>query len=58
MTSSPPLPLAEIEALLARDPDHVDLRYLRAGALAGLGRGEEAKRDYLSVIARAPRIGS
>lgn len=46
--------LADIDALLARDPDQAELRYLRAGLLAGLGRVDEARQDYLAVIARAP----
>ena len=48
------LQLERIDALLASDPDQVEPRYLRAGLLAGLGRVEEAKQDYLAVIARAP----
>jgi hypothetical protein len=46
--------LAEIEALLARDPGHLELRYYRAGLLAALGRNEDARQDYLVVIAQAP----
>jgi Flp pilus assembly protein TadD len=48
------LQLERIDALLASDPDQVEPRYLRAGLLASLGRVEEAKQDYLAVIARAP----
>jgi len=46
--------LADIDALLARDPGQVELRYLRAGLLAGLGRADEARQDYLGVIEREP----
>jgi len=52
--STPNLHLAEIDALLAREPDQVEALYLRAGLLAGLGRADEARQDYLAVIARAP----
>ncbi len=46
--------LAEIEARLTGEPDDVDLRYLRAGLLARLGRGEAARDAYLAVLALAP----
>ena len=46
--------LAEIDARLLRDPDQVELRYLRAGLLAGLGRADEARQAYLAVITLAP----
>ena len=46
--------LADIDARLARDPAQVELRYLRAGVLAGLGRADEARQDYLAVIALEP----
>ena len=48
------LQIEDLDALLAADPEQVEPRYLRAGLLAGLGRIEEAKQDYLEVIARAP----
>ena len=51
---SPPGRLAQIDAALLEAPDSVELLYLRAGLLAGLGRGAEAKQGYLSVIQRAP----
>ena len=55
MTSSPHgLPIADIEARLARDPDNGELLYARAGALTQLGRYDEARADYLAVIAGAP----
>jgi Flp pilus assembly protein TadD len=47
-------PLAEIDILIDREPDRVDLLYLRAGLLARLGRADEARRDYMAVIAREP----
>jgi hypothetical protein len=46
--------IAEIDARLAREPDHVELRYCRAGLLAAAGRIDAARDDYLAVIARAP----
>jgi hypothetical protein len=52
--TSPERQLADIDALLLRDPDQVELRYLRAGLLAGLGRADEAREDYLAVIALSP----
>ncbi len=54
MTLSNRPQLAEIDAFLARNPDHIELRYHRAGLLAGLGRHDEARQDYLAVIARDP----
>jgi len=51
---SPILGLAELDALLARDPGQADALYLRAGLLAGLGRAEAARADYLAVIAAQP----
>jgi len=48
------LQLAWIDEALARDPRRADLRYSRAGLLAGLGRDEEARADYLAVIALEP----
>lgn len=47
--------LAEIDALLAREPDHVELRYLRAGLLAQAGRTDEARDAYLAALALEPR---
>jgi glutathione synthase/RimK-type ligase-like ATP-grasp enzyme len=56
MTGAPPFSgLAELDAFLARDPGRTEARYLRATALAALGRQEEAKQDYLAVIAEDPR---
>lgn len=46
--------LAEIDALLAREPDHVELRYLRAGLLTQAGRTDEARDAYLAVLALEP----
>ncbi len=53
-TSTSSSHLADIDQLLARDPNQVELRYLRAGLLAGLGRADEARQDYLAVITQAP----
>jgi tetratricopeptide (TPR) repeat protein len=46
--------LAELDAALKRDPNGAELLYLRAARLAELGRDDEARQDYLAVIARAP----
>ena len=46
--------LAEIDALLTREPDHIDLRYLRAGLLAQTGQIDEAREAYLAVLALDP----
>jgi hypothetical protein len=46
--------LAEIDALLARQPNHVELRYLRAGLLAHASRTDEAREAYLGVLALDP----
>jgi glutathione synthase/RimK-type ligase-like ATP-grasp enzyme len=53
--ASPPLQLAELDASLSRDPEQIEVRYHRATALTALGRSEEAKQDYLAVIARDPQ---
>src|SRR5271167_4068902 len=53
-TPNPSSHLSDIDARLALDPDQLELRYLRAGLLAGLGRADEARQDYLAVIAQAP----
>ena len=56
-TRDPPQPaarLAELDALLARQPDRTDARYLRASMMADLGRDREAQQDYLAVIAAEP----
>ncbi len=52
--SSSTSPLAALDAALARHPDRADLHYLRASALADLGRREEAQAAYLAVIALEP----
>src|ERR1700733_14633948 len=46
--------LDAIEARLAAAPDSADLRCRRAGLLASLGRSDEARADYLAVLAGAP----
>jgi hypothetical protein len=46
--------LAELDALLARDPGSVDALYLRAGLRAAAGRAEDARADYLAVITAEP----
>lgn len=46
--------LAQIDALLARDPDHIELRYLRAGLLSQTDRTDEAREAYLAVLALEP----
>ena len=58
---SPPSPrialnarLEELGRSLKRDPDALDSRFERAGLLREQGRFEEAKRDYLELLRRAP----
>src|SRR5580692_5327363 len=46
--------LAHLDAQLARDPDAIEPRYARASLLREAGRTEEAKRDYLALLQRAP----
>jgi glutathione synthase/RimK-type ligase-like ATP-grasp enzyme len=46
--------LAALDRAIARDPDNSALLYGRASLLAGLGRDEEARRDYLAAIAVDP----
>lgn len=46
--------LSAIEHELAISPDAVEPRVRPAGLLAALGRAEEAKQDYLAVLARDP----
>jgi len=46
--------LAEIDALLTREPDHIELRYLRAGLLTQMGQIDEAREAYLAVLALDP----
>ncbi len=46
--------LAQLDAQLAHDPDAIEPRYTRASLLREAGRTEEAKRDYLALLQRAP----
>ena len=46
--------LARLDEAVARDPGHAALRYARANLLAGLGREEAAKADYLTAIGLKP----
>ncbi len=46
--------LKALGALIEAHPDWLELRYRRAGALVGLGRDEEAHRDYLAVLTKDP----
>ena len=56
MTTAPSsLQLAELDALLGRDPERIEVRYSRASTLAALGRHEEARQDYLAIIAQDPK---
>jgi len=48
------LRLAHLDAQLARDPDATEPRYARASLLREGGRSEEAKREYLALLQRAP----
>src|ERR1700735_771352 len=46
--------LAELERGIALMPDAIALRFGRACLLAGAGRIDEAKREYLALLSRAP----
>jgi hypothetical protein len=46
--------LAHLDAQLAQNPDAIAPRYERASLLREAGRSEEAKRDYLELLRRAP----
>ncbi len=46
--------LAALDVAVAADPNQAELRYLRASLLAGLGRTDEARADYLAAIAIQP----
>jgi hypothetical protein len=48
------LRLAELDRSLAQDPDAAEALFERAGLLREDGRFEEAKRDYLELLRRAP----
>ena len=49
------LQLAQLDASLSRDPGRIEVRYRRASTLAALGRHEEARQEYLAVIAQDPQ---
>jgi len=46
--------LRELDGRLLEDPDSVSLRFERAGLLAELGRGIEARNAYIDVLSRDP----
>jgi hypothetical protein len=46
--------LAELDRILAGDPEAATALYERAGLLREAGRFDEAKRDYLELIRRSP----
>ena len=46
--------LEHLDAQLAQNPDAIEPRYARASLLREAGRTEEAKRDYLALLRRAP----
>lgn len=48
------LRIQELDRRLARDPDAIEARYERAGLFREQGLYEEAKRDYLELLRRAP----
>jgi Tetratricopeptide repeat len=48
------LVLAELDRRLAVEPDAVAARFDRACLLTGAGRTEDAKQEYLALLARAP----
>lgn len=46
--------LADLDRRIAAAPDRPDLLCARAAALTGLGRTDEARRDYLAALAADP----
>jgi Tetratricopeptide repeat len=48
------LRLQQLDRQLALDPDAIEARYARASLLREACRFEEAKRDYLALLARMP----
>jgi hypothetical protein len=52
--TSATLRIRELDRLLARNPDAIELRFERAGLLREQGAYEDAKRDYLELIRRRP----
>jgi tetratricopeptide (TPR) repeat protein len=46
--------LETLGTLIDAQPEKVEFRYLRAGILVGLGRGEEAHEDYMAVLKKEP----
>ena len=46
--------LANLNSLLAADPQNLELRYHRAVLLAGLGQNALAKQDFLAVLTQDP----
>ncbi|HEX4181776.1 MAG TPA: tetratricopeptide repeat protein, partial [Caulobacteraceae bacterium] len=48
------LQIGDLDALLAREPGRVEAHFLRAGLLVQAGRHDEARQDYLAVIALEP----
>jgi tetratricopeptide repeat protein len=53
-TSPYSLRIQELERALARNPDAIEARHERAGLLREHGSYEEAKREYLELLRRAP----
>jgi hypothetical protein len=59
MSDRPPnsrraLRLAALDQALGQQPDTIEMRYERASLLREAGRTDDAKRDYLALLARAP----
>jgi tetratricopeptide (TPR) repeat protein len=52
--TSPKHRIRQLDRLLARDPDAVELRFERAGLLREQGLFDRAKHDYLELIRRRP----
>lgn len=52
--NGPQAALSYVEGLLAQSPDDGDYLFLRAGALAMLGRGEESETIYRSLVSDRP----
>jgi tetratricopeptide (TPR) repeat protein len=50
--------LAQYDAILELEPEDLEAAVRRAGALAHLGRGDEARSELTSILGRDPKMGS